>query len=269
MEYGISHLSIVSVRAEPGDRFEQISQLLFGEHFTILEKQLKWVHIKSAHDGYTGWIDAKQYRPVSGAEFMELDSADAFFAWGTHTRLTSHSPDILNGHLPVKTARQVVTGSVLPFFDGSSCLTGDISFTVLGETSRYTGFTENLLEHLISVYLHAPYQWGGRSPYGIDCSGLMQIICRFAGIKIARDAAEQSLLGTPVRFIDLSIAGDFAFFENEVGRIIHVGLMIGNRQIFHASGEVRIDLVDSEGIFNEETGKYTHKLCQIKRLFQV
>jgi len=129
------------------------------------------------------------------------------------------------------------------------------------------GFSQK--KHLINnalIFLNAPYLWGGRTPFGIDCSGFTQIIYRLQGIKIPRDAYQQADLGTPLNFIEESEEGDLAFFNNNEGKIVHVGLIMKNNQIIHASGKVRIDKIDQKGIFNIEKNKHTHKLRIIKKL---
>ena len=116
------------------------------------------------------------------------------------------------------------------------------------------------------TFINAPYLWGGRSPLGIDCSGFTQVVYKLAGQKLQRDAYQQADQGITLGFIEEAEAGDLAFFDNDEGKIIHVGILLGQGKIIHASGKVRIDRIDHQGIFNEETGKYSHKLRIIKRI---
>ncbi len=122
-----------------------------------------------------------------------------------------------------------------------------------------------LLE-IASLYLNAPYLWGGKTPMGIDCSGLTQMIYRINGHQIPRDASQQALLGSTLSFIDESEPGDLAFFDNEEGAIIHVGLLLENNYILHAHGKVRIDRIDQTGIYNIDTQQHSHKLRIIKKI---
>ena len=138
-------------------------------------------------------------------------------------------------------------------------------FKFLGKKTQ--GFSQK--KHLINnamIFLNAPYLWGGRTPFGIDCSGFTQIIYRLQGINIPRDAYKQAEIGTTLSFINESEEGDLAFFDNAEGKIIHVGIIMKKNYIIHASGKVRIDKIDQEGIFNIEKKKHTHKLRIIKSI---
>ena len=125
---------------------------------------------------------------------------------------------------------------------------------------------KNKLRQNALIILNAPYVWGGRSPLGIDCSGLTQIVYRLQGIDLPRDAYQQAKVGTTLSFIEESEVGDLAFFDDKEGKVIHVGIILEDNHIIHASGKVRIDRIDQQGIFNSEIGKHTHKLRLIKSI---
>jgi len=116
------------------------------------------------------------------------------------------------------------------------------------------------------LFLNAPYLWGGRNLLGIDCSGFTQIVYKINGIPLDRDASQQALQGQTLSFIEESEAGDLAFFDDTEGNITHVGLLLEDHHIIHASGCVRIDRIDQSGIFNSETQSHTHKLRFIKKM---
>ena len=115
-------------------------------------------------------------------------------------------------------------------------------------------------------FRNAPYLWGGKTPFGIDCSGLVQMVYRLYGINLPRDAHQQAEIGASLSFIDESEPGDLAFFDNEQGDIIHVGILLKNHNIIHAHGTVRVDRIDQTGIFNSYNNMHSHKLRLIKRV---
>ena len=126
-----------------------------------------------------------------------------------------------------------------------------------------------IADEVARLYLNTPYLWGGRTPFGIDCSGFVQMVYRFAGIQLPRDASLQVKGGVSLGFIDEAQPGDLAFFESEEGAIVHVGILTGNRRIIHASGTVRVDPIDHHGIFNMQANGYSHRLRIVKRFFPV
>ncbi len=116
-------------------------------------------------------------------------------------------------------------------------------------------------------FLNAPYLWGGKSVYGIDCSGLSQSVYRYLNIALPRDAWQQAERGTPVSSLKNSKCGDLCFFDNADGKITHVGILLNKKTIIHSSGKVRIDTISEEGIINGDNGEQTHHLKLIKRFF--
>ena len=102
---------------------------------------------------------------------------------------------------------------------------------------------------------------------GVDCSGFVQTVFKMLGVPLLRDAWQQQEQGTAVEFPEMS-EGDLAFFHNEKGRIVHVGIVLEGGKIMHASGKVRIDALTNEGIIHAQSGKQTHSLHSIKRIIQ-
>ncbi|MBK7268756.1 MAG: C40 family peptidase [Flavobacteriales bacterium] len=165
--------------------------------------------------------------------------------------------------------RQVLLpyGAVLPFYQQGSILWQDRRVPVNAVTNvSADGERADLIDAYMHPFLGAPYLWGGRTPTGVDCSGLTQMLFMLMGIYLPRDAYQQAEEGDPVELVDLAEPGDLAFFDNAEGRITHVGIVLPERRILHASGRVRIDALDQEGIFDAEQGKYSHKLRLVKRV---
>ena len=162
-------------------------------------------------------------------------------------------------------SQPILIGSTLPSFDKKIFKLGEKEIKFQGLTTKGLK-NKNLLIEYAMLYLNAPYLWGGRSPFGIDCSGLTQMTYRLQGTEIPRDAQQQAELGKTLSFIEESQPGDLAFFDNSEGKIIHVGLILENNYIIHASGKVRIDRLDQQGIYNNEIRSHTHKLRLIKSI---
>lgn len=254
---GICRLSIVPVRAEGRESSELVTQLLFGDHYTVLEssKEGDWLKIRIFFDDYIGWINHKQHHPVSEEYFEELSSQDFQFCGEIAGRL-----QLREDHL------HIVFGSLLP-------LTGSELFD-LSENVKFHGksfpvrkITDfAILKELAFQYINSPYLWGGKTPFGIDCSGFVQMVFKLCGYSLKRDASQQAQQGKIVPAVEVTKPGDLAFFENAAGRIVHVGIVLENQQIIHASGKVRVDELDEKGIFDKKNKIYTHRLCLIKRL---
>lgn len=251
--FGICKLAIVPLRHEPNDRSEMISQVLFGDHFKIIEKLEKWSKIELAYDNYRGWIDNKQFTIFTEQEFINLSNKQYVLNADLIEYLTASD----NSLLPVP------LGASLTFLDFPEINTEKFIF----EGLRFYGI--NSKQSIIStayLYLNAPYLWGGKTPFGIDCSGFTQMVYKLNGYILQRDAYQQATQGEALSFIEESEPGDLAFFDNDEGRITHVGIIMENNYIIHAHGKVRIDRLDHLGIYNVDTGRHTHKLRVIKKI---
>ncbi|MCL6266385.1 C40 family peptidase [Flagellimonas myxillae] len=248
MQYGICHLSIVPIRTNPDDTTEMVSQLLYGEHFKVLEIRKKWSRIRVAYDSYEGWVSNNQFCWISEEDHQKLEGSKPDLA----SDIVSHICTSDGMLLPV------LLGSVIS-------ITDILQHTFEGQLVNGQQSKANLVETAL-LYLNTPYQWGGKSPFGIDCSGLTQMVYKINGYSLKRDAEEQSGQGEPLSFIEESEPGDLAFFDNNEGVIDHVGIILKDNYIIHAHGHVRIDRLDHTGIFNTEEKLYTHKLRVIKKI---
>ena len=251
--FGICNLAIIPLRFEPSDKSEIVSQVLFGEHFEILEQLKQWSKIKLQYDDYEGWVDSKQYQIISETEYHQL-SEDAI---------------VLNADLveyitaPNNLLLTITLGASLSFLNHGDINTSNYNF----EGTKISGTkTKDCLLNTAFMFLNAPYLWGGKTPFGVDCSGFTQMVYKLNGYKLMRDASQQSKQGEALSFIEESEPGDLAFFDNEDGNIIHVGIIMEDNYIIHASGKVRIDRLDHLGIYNAEANKHTHKLRVIKKI---
>ena len=256
MKYGIAKLSVIPVRRENSHRSEQVTQLLFGEVYELTRQSGEWISIRCIYDGYEGWINQNQYCELTEREF-QLNAASQ---QGVALELLSNAVSS-NQSIPV------VAGSSLPFFDGMNLKVAKEKFIYNGQAIQQEGKTPAIFERVALRYLNAPYLWGGRSPFGIDCSGLTQVVFKFIGIPLLRDAYQQAGQGSLVHLMDEAQPGDLAFFNNEEGKITHTGIILKDGRIIHSAGKVRMDKIDHFGIFNESDKKYSHHLKTIRRLF--
>lgn len=256
IRFGICNLSIIPVRKQPSERSEMVTQIIFGELYEIIEKQKDWMNVRLAYDDYEGWISANQLQQITTETFNLLNK----FPLDTSAELTS---EIFNKLKNEKL--NIPLGSSLPNLRHNIIVIDDQEYLMLGDINTAANkINRKQIGNTAILYLNAPYLWGGRTPFGIDCSGFTQMVFKINGIKLPRDAADQSLQGTSVSFISEAQIGDLAFFDNEEEEIIHVGIILDNNKIIHSSGKVRIDKIDHYGIFNSDTKKYSHKLRLIK-----
>ncbi|MDP4209638.1 MAG: C40 family peptidase [Bacteroidota bacterium] len=247
--FGICHLSLIPVRKTASERSEMTTQLLFGETFEILDIDGSWSLIRSSFDGYEGWVTSAMITPLSEAEFENYPKI-----YGSVVKS------------PVCEVIPEEAGFPATFLAGGSNLPDRLRNIV--RDKQVSVYQPGMPYDLITTakqYLNAPYLWGGRTIFGIDCSGFTQLVYKSNGIAIPRDAYQQAELGVTVELAGVR-PGDLAFFENQEGRITHTGIVLENSEIIHASGWVHIDRLDVSGIYNYEIKKYTHKLRIIKRI---
>lgn len=248
MKYGICILSIVPLRFEKSDRSELVSQILYGETFQVLESQKKWSRIRLDFDTYEGWIDNKQFRYISEEDHQELQQTIPKYSTDLVDFVTTHEGRLL----PICMGSSINAVQYLNHSFEGKFVSGKLPKSKIIETSL--------------LFLNTPYLWGGKTPFGIDCSGFTQMVYKLNGYMLLRDASQQATQGESLSFIEESEPGDLAFFDDSEGSIIHVGIIMKDNYIIHSHGEVRIDRLDHSGIFNYEKRSHTHKLRVIKRI---
>lgn len=238
MRYGICKLSVVPMRKEASHESELVSELLFNDIYEVIDENDEWVKARCLFDSYEGWVRKLQHFEIDEKEYNECLKKDKYI-------ITS----------PIS----YYNNKVLSF--GSKIFEERENSILLRKK-----FDSRIMVESAIKLLDTPYRWGGKSVMGIDCSAFVQLCAKVAGFKLPRDASQQVNHGVTINFLSEARSGDIAFFENENRRITHVGILLSNDKIIHASGKVRIDTLDQTGIFNKETNRHTHVLSVIKRL---
>jgi len=255
MLYGICNISIAPLRAIAIDSSEMVSQVLFGETFEIIEQDKEWSKIRLTFDTYEGFIDNKQFTEITKELFLKLSSEKQYHSGEIIDFITNDNDELTT----------IPLGASLPFYESSKIRINNNSYRYDGAVLSEIKVKSDIAKTAF-LYLNTPFLWGGKTPFGIDAAGFTQMVYKLCGHSLLRDAKEQATQGEVLSFIEESEAGDLAFFDNEEGEIIHVGIILNDYHIIHAHGKVRIDTLDHSGIFNADLQKHTHKLRIIKKL---
>lgn len=255
MEYMVCCVPVSPMRAEPSHKSEMVSQQLFGEKSFIIERSKEWLKIQLKYDGYQGWVQISHVLEIDEDIFLKSDK-ELTAEWVNEVDFNGHN-------------MQVPMGSSLSAFNNGMAFWRKNSVHFKGKpwNPEEVIITPKLVKQIAFKFLNTSYLWGGKSVFGIDCSGYAQMVYKFLNINLPRDAWQQAEQGTAVNFLQESSCGCLAFFDNSEGRIIHVGILLNENEIIHSAGKVRIDKIDTQGILNLETKQRTHNLRIIKRFF--
>ena len=249
MDHVVCIVPAAPIRKKASHKVEMSNQLLFGEVMRVIDAKKNWLKIQSVHDNYEGWIRNNLVSTIDSVPpntFVagELINTVRFGEQKMLIPFGSSLPGYENGLGTIATKQY--------HFDG---------YAVNRSLSNADGKT---VQQLTSSWLNAPYLWGGRTVLGVDCSGFVQVIFKMMGLDLLRDAKQQISQGLKVKKLEATHCGDLAFFQKKK-KIVHVGILLSPGEIIHASGKVRIDKIDTNGIIHSGTGKRTHELAGIRR----
>jgi hypothetical protein len=252
MEYAACKVPAAPVRRNASHKSEIVNQLLFGETMIVLKQKKKWARIKSIPDNYEGWITVSHMEEIDGSLAMQYDT------WVT--------TDLLSAIEIGDKLMHISAGASLLGFDGAAGKFGTMEYRFTGNKIKRNEIIPDAgtVKKISAQWLNAPYLWGGRTPLGVDCSGFAKTVFKMLGIDLPRDAWQQAQQGKRIKKLKEALTGDLAFF-NDKDEIVHVGILLNNELIIHASGKVRIDAITKKGIIHSETGKRTHRLRSIRR----
>lgn len=259
MKYSICMLSLIALRSEQSHRSEMVSQVMFGEVFEILQEEMDWTQVRLLETKYIGWIQ--------NGQFMKLDNSDlAYYLKGKSCMVGREGGLIFQNEKRI----HLCHGTKIYLNADSKFNLANFEMSYQGSVNLFSKVDfDSKIGNLALSYKETPYLWGGRSQWGIDCSGFSQLLYSCFDVNLPRDAYQQAEIGETVDFISEIKTGDLAYFDNADGRITHVGIMLDSDTIIHASAKVRIDRMDNEGIFNQELNRYSHKLRIVKRYLNV
>lgn len=257
VDYGVSRLALVAVRNAANEDSKQLTQLLFGDHYEVLKKAEggDWVFIKIHFDGSEGWIETEQHHSISKEYFDQINHANF--------KITT---DLTCNILFKKSPITILLGSIVPI-SNSELFKMEEQFAFNGEAKSLGQKRDvEFIKTTAMKYLNAPHLPGGKSPFGIDATGLVQMIFKISGYTLPHDVKNQTNEGKAVHSLNDAIPGDLAFFSHMGGGISHVGIILDEEKIIHAFGRVRVDHLTDEGIIRTEPKIYTHYLKEIRRI---
>jgi cell wall-associated NlpC family hydrolase len=248
----LARAAIAPVFAESSLRSEQVTQLVLGETAEVLERAGEWHRVRTGLDRYEGWIHGGYVLEVTGADAARWREQAEGWSTGATLRVGAHL-----FRLPLR-ARVAFDGAAVRLPDGRCGEVAEGSVPRAAEctaAARAAAPERWALEH----FAGAPYEWGGVTPWGVDCSGMVQTTFAARGTVLPRDAALQVEQGNPVPPHEAR-SGDLLFFRGDAGRAItHVAFAADRDTLIHST-------VSCGGVLEEPWGPGTRAAHLRERL---
>ncbi len=254
----IARAAIVPVFAAPTFRAEQVSQLVLGETAEVLTASAEWREVRTGLDRYVGWVHA--------GYCAEVDEETAG-AWRQEATGWSHGATVRVGEgrvrLPLR-ARAVLEGDAIRLPDGRRGRLADGAVTAAAETAS-AARAKAPERWALEYFAGAPYEWGGVTPCGVDCSGVVQTTFLARGLTLPRDSSQQAECGAAVP-PDAVRPGDLLFFRNDAGaHITHVAFAGEADTLVHSSVAVG-GMVQEPWLPGSRAAPLRERLVAVRRL---
>lgn len=244
-KHAVVNVPVANMFSGPSAKVDVVSQAIFGSNIDVLKEEPEWVKIQTPEDQYKGWVKrsdlvdlGEDRNYASSGEVAVVEDLQAHLY--PDPSVTHHAPTVtvpfearleivkekpggrwLLANLPDRRKAWVQQGAVKLYKNGADIPKGDMSVPEMVKFSRR--------------FLGLPYTWGGRSSFGYDCSGFVQMLMKQRGYSIPRDADVQASWSgfEPVSVKHLK-AGDVLFFGHD-GKITHTGMYIGHGEFIDAT----------------------------------
>lgn len=255
MFHAVCCVPVSPLRLAASHESEMKSQLLFGECCKIILIEKDWVLVQCEYDEYEGWCQLSHITEIILDDYL-YGKKDLAAEWINTVQYNGYPMQI-----PFGSSLTAMTNGKAEWKKNTIQFSGKVWEMKLAKPDLKE------IKTIAFTFLNTGYLWGGKSVFGIDCSGFTQSVYKFFGIKLGRDAWQQANQGEAIGFLQEAKMGDLAFFDDADGKIIHTGILLNENEIIHAAGKIRVDKIDALGVVNSETGQRTHNLRIIKRFF--